>query len=220
MLPLKLEVGIFLIFGLKSKKNGFRGEMQENILKMMLKKNQTVFSFKELLLLLKTDNVTALTSTLNYYVKKGDLHHIRRGLYAKSADYNRFELATKILTPSYVSFETVLRSAGIIFQYYSSIFVASYQSREIICDGQTYNFRAIKPTILTNSQGIEILEEYSIASPERAFLDVVYRHTNYHFDNLAPLNWDKVYEILPIYGHNKRMHKRVALYHDSYKKSL
>jgi hypothetical protein len=189
--------------------------MEENILKIMLKSKQTVFSFKELLLLLKTDDVAALKSKLNYYIKNGELHHIRRGLYAKDANYDRLELATKILTPSYVSFETVLVSAGIIFQYYSAIFVASYQAREIICDGQTYIFRRIKPTILTNSQGVE----NNIATPERAFLDLLYLNKEYHFDNLEPLNWDKVDEILPNYK-NKSLEQRVAALHKSWKKSI
>lgn len=189
--------------------------MQKNILKVILKSKQTVFSFKELLLLLKTDDVRALKSKLNYYIKNGELHHIRRGLYARDKNYNRLELATKILTPSYVSFETVLISAGIIFQYYTATFVASYQSREIICDGQTYIFRRIKPTILTNSLGVE----NNIATAERAFLDLLYLNKEYHFDNLEPLNWDKVYEILSIYK-NKSLEQRVVALHNSWKKSI
>lgn len=192
--------------------------METAFLKRILRADQTIFSFKELRLLFKTKDAATLKSALNYYVKHGELYHIRRGLYAKNSDYDCFELATKILSPSYISFETVLRSAGIVFQYYSQIFVASYQSRDIICDGQTYRFRTIKPTILTNSLGIEILQEYSIASAERAFLDVVYRNKQYHFDNLEPLDWDKVYEILPIYGSNQSMKKRVDRYYELCKK--
>lgn len=194
--------------------------MQKQFLKSLLREHQTVFSFKELLLKFKPDKIKTLQSQLHYYVNNGDLHHIRRGLYARDSNYNRLELATKILTPSYISFETVLSSAGIIFQYYSQIFVASYQSREIVCDEKKYIFRTIKPTILTNSLGINIEAGYSIASPERAFLDIIYLDKNYHFDNLEPLDWDKVYEILPLYGNSISMKKRVALYHDSFKKNL
>lgn len=190
--------------------------MSENPLKMILKKEQTVFSFKELILLLKTDDVALLKAKLNYYIKNGELYHIRRGLYAKDANYNRLELAVKILTPAYVSFETVLTLSGVIFQYYNTIFVASYQSREIVCDGQAYAFRRLKPSILTNSMGIKD----GAAILERAFLDVVYLNKEYHFDNLDPLNWDRVYELLPIYGAHKSMKKRVDAYYDSWKRSL
>ncbi len=193
--------------------------MQDNVFRKILRTPQTVFSFKELALTFKI-SAKNLKSQLNYHVKRGDLYHIRRGLYAKNSDYNPLELATKILTPSYISFETVLSTAGIIFQYYRTIFVASYQSREISCDDKTYTFRTMKPVILTNTIGIEILDTYSIASPERAFLDIIYRSKHYHFDNLEPLNWDKVYEILPIYGHNKSMQKRVAMYHNAFKESM
>lgn len=191
-----------------------------NILKEILRSDQTVFSFKELLIKFKDISPNALRSQLNYYVKKGDLYHIRRGLYAKSSDYNHFELATKILIPSYISFETVLSSAGIIFQYYNQIFVASYQSREIACDNQIYKFRAVKQTILTNSTGIEILKNYSIATAERAFLDIIYLNKEFYFDNLEPLSWEKIYEILPIYGDIKIMQKRVDRYYNLFKKSL
>lgn len=181
------------------------------ILKEILKSDQTVFSFKELLL--KSPNIDAkkLKAQLNYYVKHGDLYHIRRGIYAKDNNYDRLELATKIFSPAYISFETVLLNAGIIFQYYSQIFVATYQAREIICDEQTYIYRKLKSTILTSTQGVEIKTNYSIATTERAFLDMVYLHKHYHFDNLEPLDWDKVYALVPLYQ-NKTMQKRVNVY--------
>lgn len=191
--------------------------MKENFLKEILRKNQTVFSFKELFLKFRGVTEKSLKSKLNYYVKVGDLYNIRRGLYAKDKDYNRLELATKIFVPSYISFETVLQSAGITFQFYKQIFVASYQTREIVCDGQSYNFKKIKDTILTNSAGIDVLDNYSIASPERAFLDTVYLNSQYYFDNLDPLDWNKVYNILTIYGDNKAMKKRVDMYYKSFK---
>lgn len=192
-----------------------------NYLKKILRTNQTVFSFKDLILQFRTDDTEALKSKISYYIKKGDLYHIRRGLYAKDANYNRFELATKILTPSYISFETVLARAGVIFQYYSQIFVASYQTREIICDETTYSFKTIKPRILTNPEGIELLETYSIATPERAFLDTIYLTKDYHFDHLDPLDWDKVYTLLlSVYEDNKIMHTRVNYYYKAFKNSL
>lgn len=191
--------------------------MEDKLLNEILKSKQTVFSFKELSIKFKSINQKNLKSKLHYFVDTGDLHNIRRGLYSKDLNYNKFELATKIFIPSYISFETVLSLSGIVFQFYSQIFVASYQSRNIICDNNTYVFRRIKPIILTNSLGIEILDEYSIATPERAFLDIVYHTKNYYFDNLEPLNWDKIYEILPIYGDNKSMRNRVDKYYKSLK---
>lgn len=192
----------------------------KGFIKDLFKSSKTVFSFKDLCLLWGNADPKTIKSRINYYVKHGDLYHIRRGYYAKDKNYDRLEFATKIFTPAYISFETVLAQAGIIFQYYHEIFVASYKSKSIICDNQIYTFKSIKSVILTNSAGIEIKEHYSIASPERAFLDIIYLNTSYHFDNLSPLNWHKVYEILPIYENNKRMKKMVEMYHNFYKSEL
>jgi len=104
-----------------------------------------------------------------------------------------------------------LGKAGVTFQHYSQIFIASYLTREIFADRQTYSYRKIKESILTNNAGIEHKNNYSIATPERAFLDMVYLSKDYHFDNLSVLNWNKVFEILSIYS-NKRMEKEIKSY--------
>lgn len=174
----------------------------------ILRSNKTVLTFKDIALLWQDANTNAARVRLNYYVKNGDLHRIRRGLYSKGGEYNKTELATRIFTPSYVSFETVLAKEGLIFQYQNSITIASYLTRDITIEGQTYLFKKIKDTILTNTIGIEIANETSIASKERAFLDILYINTDYQFDNIRSLNWDKIYAILPIYG-NKRMTRAV-----------
>ena len=145
------------------------------------------------------------------YVKAGKICSVRRGIYAKDKNYDKYELATKIYTPSYISFETVLAKAGVIFQLYGQIFIASYLSRELLIGDQTYSFRKIKNSVLTNKTGMEEKDNYFIASPERAFLDVIYLNKEYHFDNLINIDWDEVYKILPIYN-NKRVEKNVKRY--------
>ena len=179
--------------------------------------NNTVFTFKDLSLILGETDKNYLRKKIYRYVKAKKLYSIRRGLYAKDKNYNKFELATKIYTPSYISFETVLSRAGIIFQFYSQIFVASYLAREITVDGQKHVYKKIKDEILTNHLGIEQKENYAIAIPERAFLDTLYLYKKYHFDNLSPINWKKVFEILPIYQ-NKALEKRIKKYHQEFKK--
>jgi len=186
--------------------------MKRNYLNQILRSKQTVFSFKDLLLLWGPIEIKTAKARVHYYVQSNNLIALRKGLYAKDKNYDPLELATKIFTPSYVSFETVLQTAGIIFQYYETIFVASYQTKEIICDGRTFQFKTLKNTILTNNVGIEIKENISIATPERAFLDMLYLNKDYYFDNLNPLNWDKVESILPIYEGNQRMQKLVKNY--------
>jgi predicted transcriptional regulator of viral defense system len=185
-------------------------------LDILLRSKKTIFSSKDVALLWGDDNLGAVKVRLNYYIKKGKLIRLRRGLYAKDKNYDKYELAANILRPSYVSFETVLGSAGITFQYYNQIFIASYVKRDVTCDNQKYSFRTIKKNILINPKGIDQSEEYSIATKERAFLDTIYRSKDYHFDNLSPLDWDKIFEILSIYE-NKKMEKKVKEYYEHYK---
>lgn len=177
----------------------------------MMRSASTVFSFQEILLNSGQPDAHLLKRRLHYYVKKGELYSPRKGLYAKNKNYNKFELATKIYKPSYVSFETVLAEAGIIFQYYKTIFVATYKTKELVCDNQPYAFRKIKDDILLNITGIENKGSYFIATKERAFLDTIYLHKEYYFDNLAPLDIKKIKELLPLYR-NKRMVTTVNRY--------
>ena len=191
--------------------------MEKDYILELMKSNKTIFTFNEVALLWGESNTNFVKKKLYRYAKAGKLNSLRRGIYSKDAKYDPYELAVKIYTPAYIGFETVLGASGITFQFYGQIFVASYQTKEIECNGQKYSYHKIKDEILTNRAGIEARENYSIASPERAFLDVLYLHKEYHFDNLSPLNWDKVFEILPIYGENKRMKKTVNSYCEAFK---
>jgi len=186
----------------------------ENDLLVLMRSQKTVFTINDLALLWNTTKSSFIWKKVYRYTKSGKLFSLRRGIYAKDRNYDKFELAVRIYPPAYISFETVLAKAGVIFQYYSQIFVASYLSRKLTIDNQKYEFRKVKNSILTNPTGIEIKDNYYIASPERAFLDVLYLNKEYYFDNLSSLNWDNVKEILPIYGGNKRMELKVKKYEE------
>lgn len=178
-------------------------------LQTILRSNKTVFTSKDIALLWQDADTHAARVRLNYYVKKGDLYRIRRGFYAKNREYNKIELATRVFTPSYVSFETILAKEGLIFQYQTQVTIASYLSREVAIDAQVYAYRKLKDNVLTNSVGIRHADETSFATKERAFLDTLYLNTDYHFDNLRSLDWENVFTILPMYE-NKRMTKKVG----------
>ena len=107
-------------------------------LEVLLRSSKTVFSTKDASLLWGEEKESTITARLNKYVKAGKLIRVRRGFYAKDENYDRFELATRIYTPSYISFETVLTRTGVNFQYYGNIFVASYVNREIQIGDQKY----------------------------------------------------------------------------------
>ncbi len=183
----------------------------------ILRSHKTVFSTKDVALLWGERVGNAVRVRLSNYVKSGKLIRVCHGIYAKDNNYDRYELATRIYTPAYISFETILTRTGINFQYYGNIFVASYITREIEVDGQKINFVRMKDYVLSNAIGIEQRNNVAAATKERAFLDRIYVSKDYHFDHLDVLDWDKVFEILPIYR-NKRMDKKVQKYFKHYKK--
>ena len=175
------------------------------------KQPDTVFSTTELALIFAEEQPVKLKKKLNYATKTGKLLSLRRGIYAKEG-YSSRELATKIYTPSYISLETVLIDHGITFQHNTTITAISYVSRQIICDDLTIQYRKTRDYILTNKAGIVNTETYFEATLERAFLDALFLYRDYHFDNLAPINWDKLFALLPIYGASKRMKEKIDLY--------
>ena len=77
-------------------------------------------------------------------------------------------------------------------------------------------YRRMKKDIFLNKQGIEEQENVVMATPERAFLDAVFLYKNYHFDNLAPLNWDKIMELKNLYQ-SRAFNRRVEEYRQIYK---
>jgi len=195
------------------KKKPIKGEFLE----VLLRSPQTIFSTKEVALLWGESNATVVSRRLNSYAQVGKLVRVRRALYAKDRNYNRWELATRIYTPAYISFETVLAVEGIVFQFYGNIFVASYLEREINADGQKISLVRMKDYVLSNIAGIIHKDGVAIATKERAFLDRLYVSKKYHFDNLSSLDWNKIFELLPIYR-NKRLEKKVREYYQQLEK--
>jgi len=185
-------------------------------LEVLLRSSKTVLSTKDVALLWGESNNVVITNRLKKYVQVGKLIRVRRGLYVKDSMYNHLELATRIYTPSYISFETVLSLDGVNFQYYGNLFVASYLSRDITVDKQKVSFIKMKDYVLSNTLGIKHIHGVAIATKERAFLDRIYVSKEYHFDTMGNLDWDKVFEMLPMY-HNKRMEKKVKVFFDHYK---
>ena len=194
--------------------------MEKDYLLDLMRSKNTIFTTKDISLIWQEPDANFVRKKLYRYIKAGKLYSVRKGVYAKDKNYEKYELATKIFTPSYISFETVLTKAGIVFQFYSQVFAASYLTREFMIDNQNYVLKKIKDSILTNQTGIEVRANYFIASPERAFLDVIYLNKEYHFDNLSSIDWNKVNEILPIYGGNKPINAKVKKYCEAAKKGL
>ena len=179
-----------------------------DILSTILSNSRTVFTPQWLALQDSVRDRESLSRSLMYYAKKGMLLNPRKGIYTK-LKYDEQEMACTILSPSYISLEYVLARAGVTFQYSSEITCISYQNRTIEVNGRSYVFRKINPMIWANMLGIEQRDNIAIATPERAFLDMVYLSAGQcYFDNLHPLNKDLIRQILPTYN-SKVLTKRV-----------
>lgn len=160
---------------------------------------RTVFGLTDIAMLTGETNLSSLNKKINYNVRTGKLNNPRKGIYTKP-NYNTEELACSIFKPSYISLEYVLRKAGVIFQYDNVFTSVSYLSRSIEIEGQTISFRKIKNNILINTSGILRLNNgINIATPERAFLDLLYLTPESFFDNLHTLNIHEIKKLLPIY---------------------
>ena len=184
----------------------------KNITSSLYLSGQTVFTSDEIAILWQETNPKNLKGKINYYVNSGILKSLRRGIYALSGKpYDSLELATRIFIPSYVGLETVLAKEGVIFQHYDSIFVLTYQTRDLEVSGNKLAFRKVNSVILSNPLGIIVHPFYSIATKERAFLDLLYLSGQPYFDNLEPLDWDFCRQILPIYN-NKALIARFETY--------
>lgn len=180
----------------------------------LYKSKKSVFSIKELALIWKEDNSDNLKSKIKYYLDKDKLFRIRRGIYGKTKDYNIFEAANKIYSPSYVSFETILQKEGLIFQYSEEIFLAFQLSKQIEIGNRKIIYRKLKNEILLNKKGVIYKDNYYRADKERAFMDMLYLNKNYYFDNLRSINWQNCFEMLDIYNQKTLAQALNSFYRD------
>lgn len=175
---------------------------QRNVMNVILNSSRSVFNIQSLRMLAECENSQKLTQSLHYYIKAGKIRNPRRGIYTKST-YDEQEMACSLFRPAYISLEYVLQRAGVVFQYDDAITCVSYLNRTVDIDDKTYQFRIINPELWIGMEGINQHDNVLIATPERAFLDMVYLSAgNCYFDNLRPLNKTKIKQYLPLYQSN------------------
>lgn len=189
----------------------------DSLIAKLYKSPKTIISMKDLALIWQEKNEENLHAKAAYYVRKKALIRLTRGIFAKDLNYSLKELATSLYTPSYISFETVLREAGLIFQHYEGIYVTSKWSKVLKIDKYSLIFRKIKDLALFNPSGIINHDNYSIATTERAFVDMLYLFPNYHYDNLESIDWQKCIALAKVFN-NKQLLIRINKYQKDYDK--
>lgn len=189
--------------------------MKDNSITQLLKSRKTVFSIKDLVLIWQISKKNYLKTKIYRLVKSNQLIRIKSGIYAVDKNYDFNELANKLVSPSYISLQTVLAQEGVVFQFDQSIYSVSKISKNFTLDDKKFTYLKIKDNVLFNSLGIERGENYSIASKERAFLDTLYLEKDFYFDNLNGINWERCQEIVQIYDNQNliiRLNKLRKLY--------
>ena len=167
-------------------------------LELLSQSRVSVFRISDVAMMTGETDRSKLVQRLRYGVSKGYLVSPCKGIYAKK-DFSIEELACKLYVPSYISLDTVLQKAGVIFQYSSEISLVSYLSRTIDLSGKSIKYRKIKNEIIIDMRGIN-RGEINMATPERAFLDTLYLNSHYHFDNPSILDKYAVENLLSIYN--------------------
>ncbi len=164
---------------------------------------KTVFRYADIEILLGISNRNTLKSIFTRGVEDGIFVLLQKWIYGLKK-YHTYELWTKLKTKSYISFETVLKSEGIIFQDYGNqIFLASDNHLKKTIWDTTFVYHKIKDDILMNPFGLIHKWSYTLASKERAVCDRVYLSKDYYFDSLENIDFGLLQEISQIY--NKRV---------------
>lgn len=172
---------------------------------------RTVFTLQEIGMLTDEPDFIKLRQRIHYFVKKGRLRNLRRGIYSKN-EYSSEELACKIYSPSYISLEYVLQKVGVIFQYSNQLTVVSYLSRAIEVDGNSLHYSKIKNDILYDTIGIIRIDNgINIATPERAFMDCLYLNKRVATDSVHNLNGDLLRKIMLVYN-SEELRKKADIF--------
>ncbi|MCX6783792.1 MAG: hypothetical protein NT141_01845 [candidate division WWE3 bacterium] len=112
-------------------------------------------------------------TAIHRFVKNRWLLPIRKGLYANSFKApEKFAVATAVVSPSYISFESALNYYGILSQNPQVITVATIKkSRETAYDNQIIKYSHLGQKLFF---GYQKTGEFLIAMPEKALLDTLY----------------------------------------------
>jgi len=171
------------------------------------------FSLKDLskIIYLGKDSLKVAVSRA---VKNGEIIKLAHGLYTKNINDISWEnLAINIYSPSYISFESALNHYNILSQQTISLTLATDKRRKNInIHDHPIIYRHIKSSLLW---GYIRQNDYLIAEPEKAFLDLAYLSLNGygHFDsegmNLGLLDKGKIKKYLKRFN-NKRLDKLIS----------
>jgi predicted transcriptional regulator of viral defense system len=156
-------------------------------LKILTNLGKTVFSLKNLQNLWGS-NIYTTKVIAKRMVDKKLITRIDRGYYALSEEFNIYELANIIISPSYVSLNSSLFYHGISFQVSNIITSVSLLSYQRKIRKMIFKYYSMKDLLFFNLEGISYKDNLAITRPERAILDCLYFNLLPNIDNSDKLN--------------------------------
>jgi len=178
----------------KNNQKGRKGSYKERFVQLA-KLGILVFHASDLANLWQIQNPNTLHTTLKRYAREGLIIRIQRGLYSllPVEKIDPKLLGLKVLHRyAYISTETVLVQAGIIFQSIPQITLISSVSQKFAMGKNQYTCRKLADKFLFNDAGIVSEQGMQIATVERAVADLLYFNPKYYFDAKNLINWKKV----------------------------
>ena len=164
---------------------------------VLLKQKRKLFHTRDLALLWGNPEPNTLYTTIKRYVQKGILIPIHKGFYAVMplSKLDPVLLGISYLhTYAYLSLESVLFEAGVIFQRGEYMTLVSSVSKKFSVGSYKYLVRKMRNEFLHNPAGISN-QHVRKATLERAVADMLYFNPKYHFDNPKAIDWRRVKEI-------------------------
>jgi predicted transcriptional regulator of viral defense system len=188
----------------------------KNIVLDVWDSKNTVFTVNELSQLIEHSSESSLRLKISNYKKRGYIEKVVKWIYTlPKRKIDSFELVNKIYSPSYISFFSALYYHWVIFQPTPGQVSLAYKKSEVRVFKELdfeVHLKSLKQDVLLNNQWLIFKDTYTIASPERAFLDTIYLCPNTYFDNTDLLDIKKIKNLLVIYKREKMMIERVKKY--------
>jgi len=144
-------------------------------------------------------NILNAKAALKRMAQKKLLLKVTKGYYALNSDFNVYELANSIVSPSYVSCHSALFYHGVSFQVSSEIVSVALINYKKTIAGKSFVFHAMKKTLFFNLESVNYKNNLAIASPERAILDSLYFGLTPNLDNPDKINKYQLQKLVQYY---------------------
>ncbi|MCL5964013.1 MAG: hypothetical protein M1411_06665 [Candidatus Thermoplasmatota archaeon] len=146
----------------------------KGFIEFLIEMHMPVFTLNDAMKILHHDRAYTVLF-LHRGVKKGFIGRVERGLYYVKARYNEYEIASHILSPSYVSMVSALVYYGLTTQIPRVIYVLSTKRRRMLKNVSGFDivFKKVKMEMLFGYHK-ESDGNIFIADPEKAIVDIYY----------------------------------------------